>query len=75
MSDAAEQDFLIKPIAGALGAEIWGIDLSQVDLPQANRIREAFNRYHVLVFREQTLSPSQQKSLLSNLAPSKPILI
>ena len=69
MSDAAEQDFLIKPIAGALGAEIWGIDLTQVDLPQANRIREAFNRYHVLVFREQTLSPSQQKKFAEQFGP------
>ncbi len=69
MSDAGDPGFLVKPIAGALGAEIEGIDLRQVALPQANQIREVFNQYHVLVFREQTLSPSQQKTFAQQFGP------
>lgn len=69
MSDAVDLDFLIKPIAGALGAEIKGIDLTQVEPAQVNRIREIFNQYHVLVFREQTLSPSQQKTFAEYFGP------
>ena len=69
MSDAVDLDFQIKPIAGALGAEIKGIDLAQVEPAQVNRIREIFNRYHVLVFREQTLSPSQQKTFAEHFGP------
>jgi len=58
---AADSNLLIKPIAGALGAEISGVDLATVGPSEINRIREAFNQYHVVVFREQTLSPRQQK--------------
>ena len=51
----------IRPIAGALGAEILGADLADVSGPEVEAIREAFHQYHVLVFREQELSPVQQK--------------
>ncbi len=69
MSDGADLNFFIKPIAGALGAEIDGIDLTQVEAPQAKQIREAFNQYHVLVFRGQTLSPLQQKKFAQQFGP------
>jgi taurine dioxygenase len=51
----------IRPISGAIGAEIYNIDiggaLSDVDIAD---VREAFFAYKVLVFREQTLTPSSQ---------------
>ena len=61
MTIAADSNLLIKPIAGALGAEISGVDLATASEAQITAVREAFNAYHVLVFREQSLSPGQQK--------------
>ena len=47
-----------QPIAGALGAEVQGVDLSQ---PLGNNVtaalREAFLEHKVLFFRDQTLTP------------------
>ena len=47
----------VRRIAGALGAEILGVDLSK-DLP-AGEIRAAFLQHQVIFFREQNLTPAQ----------------
>ena len=49
------------PIAGALGAEITGVDLSR-DLPDAliGEIRTALLEHLVIFFRDQALSPATQ---------------
>jgi taurine dioxygenase len=50
-----------RPLSGALGLEILGIDLSQsLTDDTVATIRAAFNENHVLVFRDQELSPEQQ---------------
>jgi taurine dioxygenase len=50
----------IKRIAGAIGAEIHGVDLSQSLSPDlAQRIRAAFLAHQVIFFRDQNLSPAQ----------------
>ncbi len=51
----------IKPLAGALGAEILGIDLSR-PLADADwaAIEAAFHRHFVIFFRDQHLTPDQQ---------------
>ncbi|MEM7273702.1 MAG: TauD/TfdA family dioxygenase [Actinomycetota bacterium] len=56
-----EVELSIRPMAGALGAEIDGLDLS-ADLDDATiaAIRAALVRYHVLAFRDQELSPDRQ---------------
>jgi taurine dioxygenase len=46
----------IQPLAGALGAEIRGVDVRK-DEPW-NAIHEAFLKYSVLVFRDQELEPA-----------------
>src|SRR5919108_6522387 len=46
----------VEPLAGALGAEIRGIDLRHTDAWEA--VRDAFLKYSVLVFRDQTLEPA-----------------
>ena len=47
----------IIPIAGALGAEISGLDLSvKPSNSHTSRLYEAFLKHRVLFFREQTLS-------------------
>jgi taurine dioxygenase len=51
----------VAPIAGALGAEIGGVDLSQ-PLPQdaVAEIRQAWLEHLVIFFRRQSLTPAQQ---------------
>jgi taurine dioxygenase len=50
----------IRPIAGALGAEIHGADLSQpLDSGTTTGIRNALLSHLVVFFRGQTLSPAQ----------------
>lgn len=52
---------LITPIAGALGAEIDGLDVSQPLSAEAfGGLRAALNQYGVIALRNQTLQPSQQ---------------
>ena len=54
----------IHPIAGALGAEIHGVDLGG-DLDDATiaTIRQALLDHCVIFFRDQQLEPAQQKAL------------
>jgi taurine dioxygenase len=60
----------IKPVAGALGAEIHGLDLSQ-DLSEETRlqVRELLNEYEVIFFRNQDISPARQKTLALSFGP------
>jgi taurine dioxygenase/alpha-ketoglutarate-dependent 2,4-dichlorophenoxyacetate dioxygenase len=51
------QDFEIRPLGPALGAEIVGLDAGRpFDAATLARVREAFDRHHVLCFRDQHLS-------------------
>ena len=51
---------VISPFDAALGAEIQGVDLStEPDGTVFCEIEAAFNRYSVLLFRDQTLTPEQ----------------
>src|SRR5687768_17816592 len=47
----------VRPIAGALGAEILGVDLSK-QFPE-REIRKAFLEHQVIFFRNQQLDPAQ----------------
>ena len=50
----------IKPIAGALGAELHGIDLSQeLDEPAITAVQKALHDYLVIFFRDQKITPYQ----------------
>ena len=50
----------IRPISGALGAEILGVDFSAgVDDAAFARVRGAFHERGVIVIRDQTLTPEQ----------------
>ncbi len=51
----------IMPLSGTIGAELDGLDLSQPLAEEAlAQIRQAFLDHHVLVFRNQDLTPEQQ---------------
>ena len=65
--------FDIKPITGAMGAEVFGIDLSQ-DLSDAAfaEITAAFQEYIVLIFRDQTLTDQQQYDFSARFGPIIP---
>jgi alpha-ketoglutarate-dependent taurine dioxygenase len=66
----------ITPISGIIGAEIGGIDLAA--RPSAERIaelRDALNRYQVLVFRDQKITPQQQRDFAIHFGPLAPGLV
>lgn len=51
----------IRPIDAPIGAEIVGVDFSRtLDKDVLRQIDDAWSRYTVLVFRNQTLTPEQQ---------------
>ena len=59
-----------KPLAGALGAEIEGIDLTQALSPKDyKQIRELLIKNEVIFFRNQDISPAQQKALADSFGP------
>lgn len=50
----------VSPIAGALGAEISGVDLSQMlDDATFAQIRKAYDDHLIIFFRDQTITPEQ----------------
>ena len=60
----------ITPLAGALGAEIHGLDLSRELTAEVSlRIRKLLNEYEVIFFRDQDISPARQKALALSFGP------
>lgn len=60
----------IRPLAGALGAEIYGLDLSSdLDGDGFLRVRKLLNEYQVIFFRDQTISPADMKALALSFGP------
>src|ERR1700712_1980435 len=60
----------IRRTAGALGAEIWGVDLA-VELPDETiaAVRQAFLDHQVIFFRDQALTPAQQTAFGARFGP------
>lgn len=60
--DSVRQSFAIHPFTGApLGAEVVGLDLSlPLGTADIARLHRAHLDYHVLVFRDQHITPAQQ---------------
>ena len=56
----------MRRIAGALGAEILGVDLAKAFSEQ--KIRQAFLEHQVIFFREQKLDPAQFMAFARKLA-------
>jgi taurine dioxygenase len=53
----------VRRVAGALGAEISGVDLSkELDGPTFDAIHRAYVEHEVIFFRDQTLTPEQHKA-------------
>ena len=60
----------IRRVAGALGAEISGVDLSR-DLPDETiaALRQALVEHQVIFFRDQALTPAQQVAFGARFGP------
>ncbi len=52
----------VTPVAGALGAEITGVDLAELDDETFAEIHDAWLEHQVLFFRDQDLAPDQHKA-------------
>jgi taurine dioxygenase len=67
---APRQDFEIRRLDAPLGAEILGLDVS---LPlhgeDFERVRRAHLQHHVLVFRDQRITPAQQVDFSRRFGP------
>lgn len=60
----------ITPVAGALGAEIHGLDLSREPSPELiQEIRQSLVEYGVIFLRDQDISPARQKALALSFGP------
>lgn len=56
----AYQAIEVHPLAGAIGAEVLGVDLrNDFADHEINEIRRAFLEHQVIFFREQTLTPAE----------------
>lgn len=64
------QDLRIRRVAGALGGEISGVDLSR-PLPDATiaAIRQALVEHQVIFFQDQELTPAQQVAFGARFGP------
>lgn len=61
---------LITPIAGTLGADIIGIDVTRdLDDSSFQQVHDALVRYGVIVIRDQHLTPQQQLSFVERFGP------
>ena len=58
------------PVAGALGAEITGIDLTrELDEATLREIRRLLVEHQVIFFRDQDITPAQHKALALSFGP------
>lgn len=57
----------VRPLGGALGAEIDGLDLAKpLSAEQVAEVRQALLDHLVIFFRDQTLTPEQHKAFAAN---------
>ena len=62
--------FDIHLMAGAIGAEIHGIDLRQpLTPPVAKEIRRLWLKHQVIFFRDQHIEPAQHRALANIFGP------
>lgn len=65
-----QQHFAIKAFDAPLGAEVLGLDLSQpVSAEDFARLHRAHLDHHVLVFRDQNITPAQQVAFSRRFGP------
>lgn len=65
----AYQHIEVRPISGALGAEIHNVDLAELNDDIFGEIFTAFLENQVIFFRDQNISPSEQVAFAARFAP------
>jgi len=60
VEEAPYRHIAVSPVAGSLGAEINGVDLSCPEEAMVGEIRRALLEHHVVFFRDQNLTPEAQ---------------
>lgn len=58
------EHFEVERLTGTFGARITKFDCARVDDTQWDEIRDAFHRYHVLVFSDQNLEPGEHAAFM-----------
>jgi taurine dioxygenase len=68
MTDTSiETSFDVRPVTPLIGAEIHGVDLREpLDETTKAAVYDAFLRWKVLFFRDQDITPEQQKAFAAN---------
>lgn len=67
---AAGQNFAVRALPAAVGAEVLGLDLSQpLNAADFAQIHRAHLDHHVLVFRDQRITPQQQVDFSRRFGP------
>lgn len=70
MSQLLENTITITPLDTPIGAEISGVDLSQEQSSEVMKIiDDAYNKYNLLLFRNQKLTPVQHIRFGASLGP------
>ena len=60
----------IRPVAGALGAEIHGLDLAnELSTRDSQQLRQLLNEHEVIFFRDQDITPARQKAIALSFGP------
>ena len=64
------QQLEIRPLGDALGAEVLGLDLAApLSADDFQRLHDAHLRHHVLVLRDQRITPAQQVAFTRRFGP------
>jgi taurine dioxygenase len=61
---------IVEPLTSAIGAEVRGLDLNELDEVHCREIRSALSDHGVLVFRDQEMSADQQCAFGARFGPS-----
>jgi taurine dioxygenase len=66
----------VAPITPLLGAEVTGLDLSRELTPQQEKeLKHAFHTHHVLVFRDQDITPEEHKRFAGVFGELHPVAL
>lgn len=71
--DAMFKRITVRPITGALGADVTGVALGDAtDEETIEELRQALYRYHVIAIRGQDLTPQSYKAVAARFGPFSP---
>lgn len=65
----AQSSLHVRPLTGVLGAEVFDVDLTEIDDVRLRELRAAICRHEVLVVRGQSLDAARQSAFSRRLGP------